>query len=496
MANFWDNDTPDTATLPEPPPQDFWKNDIPEAPAAPVEDYWQNDTPEDKPFFNFADTASALVDFGRGIVNTTPAALSTLSEGLTRPDKWSENTLKNLERDEAFQREMAAKTEKNRAAGTSSSVGESIREAGSSAGFSFGSMAAALPATVAGAYLTRSKLGVNLAGGFAGGTAAYRMAGARFLNDSFKDWQTQEEKRLGRPVTETEKEAAYQELLPLAQNAGLWEAGPEAIGNMATLGAGKVILGLGKNRITDLAKGSLAKLGIKAGAAAGAIGTELATETVTQVGQGLPQAQAEAIAAGQDPALAQSAYPVSVEGVTQAFKDVAPQTLALSGLMMGAAGGVNLATKPFRNQPAAVPPPLPTNTPPPAPPTVPSPPWSTSPAKQVHKTASASPPKKPPQASPTPAPSKATSSPTPASVRPFRHNPLGRWTPVGLATSPKASTPCPPMIFPCRMSPLPCPRWAAPSATKATKAGWIVTTKAAWSSTPATKSSKSPTPVA
>jgi hypothetical protein len=364
MANFWDNDTPDTATLPEPPPQDFWKNDIPEAPAAPVEDYWQNDTPEDKPFFNFADTASALVDFGRGIVNTTPAALSTLSEGLTRPDKWSENTLKNLERDEAFQREMAAKTEKNRAAGTSSSVGESIREAGSSAGFSFGSMAAALPATVAGAYLTRSKLGVNLAGGFAGGTAAYRMAGARFLNDGFKDWQTQEEKRLGRPVTETEKEAAYQELLPLAQNAGLWEAGPEAIGNMATLGAGKVILGLGKNRITDLAKGSLAKLGIKAGAAAGAIGTELATETVTQVGQGLPQAQAEAIAAGQDPALAQSAYPVSVEGVTQAFKDVAPQTLALSGLMMGAAGGVNLATKPFRNQPAAVPPPLPTNTPP------------------------------------------------------------------------------------------------------------------------------------
>ena len=364
MANFWDNDTPDTATLPEPPPQDFWKNDIPEAPAAPVEDYWQNDTPEDKPFFNLSDTASAIVDFGRGIVNTTPAALSTLSEGLTRPDKWSEDTLKNLERDEAFQREMAAKTEKNRAAGTSSSVGESIREAGSSAGFSFGSMAAALPATVAGAYLTRSKLGANLAGGLAGGTAAYRMAGARFLNDSFKDWQTQEEQRLGRPVTETEKEAAYQELLPLAQNAGLWEAGPEAIGNMATLGAGKVILGLGKNRITDLAKGSLAKLGIKAGAAAGAIGTELATETVTQVGQGLPQAQAQAIAAGQDPALAQSAYPVSVEGVTQAFKDVAPQTLALSGLMMGAAGGVNLATKPFRNQPAAVPPPLPTNTPP------------------------------------------------------------------------------------------------------------------------------------
>jgi hypothetical protein len=327
--------------------------------AAPAADPWaqefqmdQQQATEDKPFFNLADTASAIVDFGRGIVNTTPAALSTLSEGLTRPDKWSEDTLKNLERDEAFQREMAAKTEKNRAAGTSSSVGESIREAGSSAGFSFGSMAAAIPATVAGAYLTRSKLGANLAGGLAGGTAAYRMAGARFLNDSFKDWQTQEEQRLGRPVTETEKEAAYQELLPLAQNAGLWEAGPEAIGNMATLGAGKVILGLGKNRITDLAKGSLAKIGIKAGAAAGAIGTELATETATQVGQGLPQAQAEAIAAGQDPALAQSAYPVSVEGVTQAFKDVAPQTLALSGLMMGAAGGVRLATKPFRKSEA------------------------------------------------------------------------------------------------------------------------------------------------
>jgi hypothetical protein len=364
MANFWDNDTPDTATLPEPPPQDFWKNDIPEAPAAPVEDYWQNDTPKDKPFFNLSDTASALADLGRGIVVSTPAAARTLWEGLDRPDKWSPETRAAIEADEAFQREMAAKTEQNRAAGTSSSVGETFRELGSSVGFSLVGMGAAIPATVAGGYLTRSKLGANLAGGLAGGTAAYRMAGARFLNDSFKDWQTQEEKRLGRPVTETEKEAAYQELLPLAQNAGLWEAGPEAIGNMATLGAGKVILGLGKNRITDLAKGSLAKIGIKAGAAAGAIGTELATETATQVGQGLPQAQAEAIAAGQDPALAQSAYPVSVEGFTQAFKDVAPQTLALSGLMMGAAGGVRLATKPFRNQPAAVPPPLPTNTPP------------------------------------------------------------------------------------------------------------------------------------
>jgi len=348
-ATNWEDQFPEDT--PAPTAAASWENQFPTDTETPATN-WEDQFPEDKPFFNLADTASAIVDFGRGIVNTTPAALSTLSEGLTRPDKWSEDTLKNLEQDEAFQREMAAKTEQNRAAGTSSSVGESIREAGSSAGFSFGSMAAALPATVAGAYLTRSKLGANLAGGLAGGTAAYRMAGARFLNDSFKDWQTQEEKRLNRPVTETEKEAAYQELLPLAQNAGLWEAGPEAIGNMATLGAGKVILGLGKNKLTNLAKGSLAKIGIKAGAAAGAIGTELATETVTQVGQGLPQAQAEAIAAGQDPATAQSAYPVSVEGVTQAFKDVAPQTLALSGLMMGAAGGVRLATKPFRKSEA------------------------------------------------------------------------------------------------------------------------------------------------
>ena len=348
-APNWEDQFPEDT--PAPTTAATWEDQFPTDTETPATN-WEDQFPEDKPFFNLADTASAIVDFGRGIVNTTPAALSTLSEGLTRPDKWSEDTLKNLEQDEAFQREMAAKTEQNRAAGTSSSVGESIREAGSSAGFSFGSMAAALPATVAGAYLTRSKLGANLAGGLAGGTAAYRMAGARFLNDSFKDWQTQEEQRLGRPVNETEKEAAYQELLPLAQNAGLWEAGPEAIGNMATLGAGKVILGLGKNKLTNLAKGSLAKLGIKAGAAAGAIGTELATETATQVGQGLPQAQAEAIAAGQDPALAQSAYPVSVEGVTQAFKDVAPQTLALSGLMMGAAGGVSLASKPFRKSEA------------------------------------------------------------------------------------------------------------------------------------------------
>jgi len=97
---------PEAATA-QPPQPDTWQPPEATASWAPpeaqqTETNWQPPEAQDKPFFNLADTASAIVDFGRGIVNTTPAALSTLSEGLTRPDKWSEDTLKNLEQDEAF----------------------------------------------------------------------------------------------------------------------------------------------------------------------------------------------------------------------------------------------------------------------------------------------------------------------------------------------------------------------------------------------------------
>jgi len=309
-----------------------------------------------KPFFRLGDAASGVVDAVSGLTTTLPAAYYRLSEGFQRPDKYSPSARAAFDEEAAYAKQMQDESAARLMRGESSSTGDAFRSVGPSLGFSGATMAAAIVGgqlgkvggSAIGGVIGTPIAGVgaapgaaigNVVGGVGGGmaaagAAAYRMAGAQFLDDAFQAWLAKNPK-----ADEAAREDAYQQLLPLAQNSALWEAGPEAVGTVVGLGAGRVVLGLGKQTLTKLAKSALGKAGIKAGALAAGVGTELATETATQVGQGLPQAQAQKFAAGEDMGQAKNPYDVP-GGTMQAFKDVAPQTLALSGLMLGAGGAV------------------------------------------------------------------------------------------------------------------------------------------------------------
>lgn len=331
----------------------------------------KSDAPK-KPFFGVSDLASGVWDALSGLGTTAPAAFHGLLEGLERPDKYSPAAKEAFAKAEALQREMQAKTEARQASGESTSVGESLREAGGSLGFSGVAMGSGLLGGLAGDVVGKG-LGMlagplgsaiigkatKVIGQMAGaGVAAYRMAGATFLGEAFNTLEAQSMATNGRPLTEEEKAAHMEALLPIAKNTALWEAGPEAVSNAIMLGAGKALLG--KAGIKTIAKKALES-----------VGAELATETVTQVEQSGDQRKLAAYAEGRDPASESADW--SPSGVVTAFKEVAPQTLALTGLMGAGAATVRGASE-LRNKMAsksvipgidddggtAVPPPLPT----------------------------------------------------------------------------------------------------------------------------------------
>ena len=97
--------------------------------------------------------------------------------------------------------------------GQSDSTSEAIRSAIPSLGFSLGSMAAAIPAGLAGAAATQAAIpipgsglvGGALAAGAASGVAGYRIAGSQFLNDYGRSDGAKSQKQRGRGLTEQEK---------------------------------------------------------------------------------------------------------------------------------------------------------------------------------------------------------------------------------------------------------------------------------------------------
>jgi GNAT superfamily N-acetyltransferase len=321
----------------------------------------------EKEFFDVADTVSAIVDAVTGL-KTTPTRFRSAWAGPKRPDQYTPAEERSYAQADAYQQEMERKTAINQAAGESSSVGESFREAGPSLPFSLVTLAAYVtgkytvgkyvtgPAgaatgsvvgsvfgpkgTAAGSAVGRTA-GEELAGAAASGYAAYRMAGQSFMRDTWKDFEAEAMRTKGRPMNEAEKAEAYAILLPIAQDTGLWEAGPEAVGNAVMMGAGKFVFG--SSTVKKFSKDAMKKLALKMGAAIGAAGVEVAGETATNIQQKAGQAKAEAILQGADPDQIESDW--SLGGIKKSVKEVGPQTLAIVALMGGSVGGVKLAGK-------------------------------------------------------------------------------------------------------------------------------------------------------
>ena len=292
----------------------------------------------DQPFFAVEDVVSAIGTIPEALSVGVPAAFQKLVTGTAMPEE-----SEAMEKDIAFQERMRQEQQDRQAAGKSSMVGEAIREAAPSIATSFGGLGAGIAGAVGGT-VVGGPVGATVGGMAASGTASYRMAAADLLYRSFKALEEQK----GSPLTEDEKAQAYKEFLPLAQNSALWEAGPEAVSNAVLLGAGKFVFGFGKPLAKKLVGESIERVnkGIasKVAAGTGAVATELGTETITAVGQFPAQAKAEQFVKTGTTEGAPTEYP---GGAMQAFKDVAPATLALTGMMAGAGGVAKAATLPF-----------------------------------------------------------------------------------------------------------------------------------------------------
>jgi len=317
----------------------------------------------EKPFFKIGDVASALGDVATNVIPSTWAGVRRGWEGIQK--EHSPEYLAAMQADEDRNRAVLAENERRAASGDLSTAGENIREIVPSLGF----MGASIPATLIGAKTgafaggraatlagqpefapQAATVGAIVGGGAAGFGTSYRMMGAQFMDDAMKHFNDLSLQKLNRPLNDEEKQKIYDDLLPVAQNTALWEAGPEAIGNLATLGAGKVILGIGKPAFKALVRGAQAKIA----AGVGAQGTEHLTEGITEFAQGNDQQKLEAYKAGLPMDQAVPKYQ-GAEGLWEATKEVAPAVATLGALTAGAGGVAYVAKKALTSsQPAPI----------------------------------------------------------------------------------------------------------------------------------------------
>ena len=242
---------------------------------------------ENRPFFGFGDTLNALGTIASNLPTNVKAAAYQLKEGLAMPSERSQGYLDAMAEKRAADEAVQANQAQREAQGLATSVGSAGREFSNSSGFSGVAMGAAFAGGEAGAAVG-TPIGAALGAGAGGagavpgagagalvgatvgaigglvssGAAAYRMAGATFLDDAFDMANKQSIEEKGRPLSKEEEKSLYDQVLPIAQNTALWEAGPEAIGNVFTMGVGKFLFkGIGKEALqqagTNLATLSL-----------------------------------------------------------------------------------------------------------------------------------------------------------------------------------------------------------------------------------------------
>ena len=179
-------------------------------------------------------------------------------------------------------------------------------------------------------------VGGAIAGGVAGGaTAAYRMDSYQVMNDWLEKVNKESiDNGLG-PISKEAEEKFKAEMSDLATKHGLWEAGPEGVGNVLELAlmTAKKLPGVGW-----LPKGMVGKLAKGVTRFAGTLGTEQITETVTQMGQ----QQAEVEAGMSDEAARQW---TSADDILKSAEEVLPQVLMLTGAMTTGGAIYRKATK-------------------------------------------------------------------------------------------------------------------------------------------------------
>jgi hypothetical protein len=204
---------------------------------------------------------------------------------------------------------------------------QDVSQLGQNLAFSGVSMAGSVVGGIGGA--ATPVPGGTIVGALAGGgLAAHRMQSYSAMNDWLNKKNEESVKKFGRPINPEEEATFKANFEKLATESGLWEAGPEAVGNVLELALiqGKKILPGGKFVPDTLLKkiaGGVGRLG-------GILATEQATETVTQMGQQNVETKA---GMSEEPMREWT----SPEDWLKSAKEVLPQVLMLTGFM-GAGG--------------------------------------------------------------------------------------------------------------------------------------------------------------
>ena len=321
--------------------------------------------PKERPFFRLSDVGSALGDVLGGVAQT-PASIRAGLAGLKNPRLYTpEEVAANAERAK-FNQDVAQRQAELEEKGESSTVGNAFRGAAQSVPFTLSNMAAMGTADLAGraigagvgalagpeAIPAGSQTGALAAralrfgaSGTAGYYAAKASAGQQFLNDTLGEIKTRFKQQTGKEMSEAEQDEAYKEVLPLAEEYGKAEAGPETVGNLAQLWGGKYLLGLGKHAVEGIAK--------RVGAFALGQTAEHGGETYTGSEQHNLEERKNALIEGRD--VKPENLRTGLPGYAESFKEEAPTTLALSALGLGAGTaykGIKAAVTPAAPQQA------------------------------------------------------------------------------------------------------------------------------------------------
>lgn len=186
--------------------------------------------------------------------------------------------------------------------------------------------------------------GAALAGSLAvGGLAAHRMQSYQAMNDWLNKKNEESIKQFGRSISPAEESVFKDEFSKLATESGLWEAGPEAVGNVLELALirGKKLLPGAAKLIPDTLLGKVAR---GAGRVAGIGLTEEITEATTQLGQ----TNVETKAGQGEEAMRSFASP---EDWLKSAKEVLPQVLMLTGFMGAGSVAVRKLSKKLQADP-------------------------------------------------------------------------------------------------------------------------------------------------
>jgi len=200
-----------------------------------------------------------------------------------------------------------------------------LAESVSSFPFSFISMGSGAGAGIGTLLATKNPTAAYAAGGAASGAAAYRISSAQVMQSYLSMINDIAVETDGNPLTKEEQEIYRSKFDGEAMKYGLWEAIPEALGNVSAVGIffKKMTSVLGKHLATRM----MAKLG-------GMYGTEITTEAITQHGQHNVEVRA-GLQTGEERSM------LSPSDWWQNIKEVAPQTFILVSVM-GAGGGAGV----------------------------------------------------------------------------------------------------------------------------------------------------------